>query len=193
MSSMPTLTDHAEEHRVTRASFEALREAGRDGSRYELLGGEVLVTPSPSFLHQYVAGELFALLKARLHADLVILSAPFDVLLDGARGGETTLQPDLLVAPRTAFTDAALPTAPVLVVEILSPSTWRRDLGAKRDAYAAAGVQHYWVAAPETPSITVYQLGDDGGYREEAHVIGEQLGKVSAPVELTLCPADLMP
>ena len=65
MSSMPTLTDHAEEHRVSRASFEALRDAQRDGSRYELLAGEVLVTPSPSFLHQYAAGELFALWMAR--------------------------------------------------------------------------------------------------------------------------------
>lgn len=142
MSSMPTLTDHAEEHRVSRASFEALRDAQRDGSRYELLAGEVLVTPSPSFLHQYAAGELFALLKARLSGDLVLLSAPFDVHLGTVDGADTTLQPDLLIAPRTAFTEAALPVAPVLVVEILSPSTWRRDLGAKRDAYAGAGVPH---------------------------------------------------
>lgn len=53
---MPTLTDHAAEHQVSRAEFEALREAQRDGSRYELLAGEVLVTPSPSFLHQCASG-----------------------------------------------------------------------------------------------------------------------------------------
>lgn len=192
MSSMPTLTDHAEEHRVSRASFEALRDAQRDGSRYELLAGEVLVTPSPSFLHQYAAGELFALLKARLSGDLVLLSAPFDVHLGTVDGADTTLQPDLLIAPRAAFTEAALPVAPVLVVEILSPSTWRRDLGAKRDAYAGADVQHYWVVAPDTPSVTVYQLGDDGAYSEVAHLTGEQTWTVAAPVEVTLCPADLV-
>lgn len=192
MSSMPTLTDHAEEHRVSRAEFEALRETRRDGSRYELLAGEVLVTPSPSFLHQYVATELLAVLKAGLKGDLVLLGAPFDVLIDTKGDGESVLQPDLLIAPRASFTDSDLPAAPLLAVEILSPSTWRRDLGAKRDAYAAAGVRHYWVVAPHTPSITVYELGTDGAYREEAHLTNNQTWAVTAPVKLTLCPADLV-
>ncbi|WP_114907791.1 Uma2 family endonuclease [Ornithinimicrobium murale] len=192
MSSMPTLTDHAEEHRVSRAEFEALREARRDGSRFELLAGEVLVTPSPSFLHQYASGELFSLLKARLSGDLVLLSAPFDVHFDAVDGAEAVLQPDLLIAPRTNFTDSELPVAPTLAVEILSPSTWRRDLGSKRDAYAAAGVQHYWVVAPSTPSITVYARGEDAAYREEAHLTDDQSWTVRAPVEVTLRPADLV-
>lgn len=101
-------------------------------------------------------------------------------------------RPDLLIAPRASFTDAELPVAPILAVEILSPSTWRRDLGSKRDAYAAAGVRHYWVIAPNTPSITVYQLGEDGAHREEAHLTDDQTWTVRAPVEVTLRPADLV-
>lgn len=193
MSSMPTLTDRAEEHRVSRAEFDVLREEQRGGGRYELLAGEVLVTPSPSFLHQYVTGQLLALLQPRLSRDLVVLPAPFDVPLDTADGTQAVLQPDLLVARRDDFADSELPVAPVLVVEILSPSTWRRDLGIKREAYAFAGVQTYWVVAPHTPSITVYTLGEDGAYREEAHLTDEQAWTVTAPVEVTLCPADLVP
>lgn len=80
----------------------------------------------------------------------------------------------------------------MLVVEVLSPSTWRRDRGAKRDAYAAAGVEHYWVVAPEIPSLTAYRLGANGAYREEAHVTGDQRWTATSPAEITVCPVDLV-
>ena len=50
----------------------------------------------------------------------------------------------------------------MLVVEALSPTTWHRDLGVKMGAYAEAGVEHYWVVAPTTRSVTTYRLSAQG-------------------------------
>ncbi|MCK0111433.1 Uma2 family endonuclease [Ornithinimicrobium sp. F0845] len=190
---MPTLTDRAHEHRVSRAEFEAFREERekrQDGARYELLDGEILMTPSPGGLHQLIATRLVLLISAALPAGREVVTAPLDVELQAGKG-DTTLQPDVLVTDRADLTGGGLQATPVLVIEILSPSTWRRDLGVKRDAYATAGVEHYWVVAPDTPSITAYRLGPDGAYREECHVTGEEQWTAAAPVEITLCPAEL--
>lgn len=64
-------------------------------------------------------GELFVLLRAACPADLKVLLAPFDVAL----AADTVVQPDIVVARRTDLTSRDLPTAPVLAVEVLSPST----------------------------------------------------------------------
>ncbi|USQ78751.1 Uma2 family endonuclease [Ornithinimicrobium faecis] len=189
---MPMLTDRTTEHRISRDHFERIREAGSELLRFELLDGEVLVTPSPSTPHQRPVMRLALTLGPLLPEGTELLGAPYDVLLDDAAEGDTTLQPDLLVARTADLTYANLPAAPVLVVEVLSPSTWRRDLGAKRDAYARAGVAHYWVLAPDMPSLTAYRLDPSGGYREEAHVIGDEQWATTSPVEITLCPADLI-
>lgn len=192
--SMPMLTDRAHENRVSRAEFEAFREEREkraDGARYELLDGEIVVTPSPGGNHQLVATRLAILISAALPADWEVVTAPLDVEMPGSEG-DTMLQPDVLITERNHLTDGGLHVAPLLTIEVLSPSTWRRDLGAKRDAYAAAKIRHYWVMAPNTPSLTLYRLGPDGAYLEEAHLVGEQRRTLDDPVEVTLCPADLV-
>ncbi|NLG20351.1 MAG: Uma2 family endonuclease [Actinomycetales bacterium] len=194
MTSMPTLTDRAHEHRVSRAEFERYRDERDqrpDGARYELLDGEIVVTPSPAPIHQHVVRRLMHLLDAVVPDDSALLTAPMDVVLTGA--ADSLVQPDLLLSAwEDPETKTTFSTPPALIVEILSPSTWRRDLGPKRDLYAAAGVEHYWVVAPDTPSVTIYRLGDDGAYREETHLTGDQRWSTTVPVEVTLCPADLV-
>lgn len=192
MMSMSTLTGHGRDYRLSRAGFEEFRDGRRDHARYELLDGEVLVTPAPSTAHQRAIMGLALVLGPVLPHGMELLGAPYDVLLDDVAEGDTTLQPDLLIARTADLTDANLPAAPVLVVEVLSPSTWRRDLGPKRDAYAAAGVEHYWIVAPDTPSLTAYRLAAEGAYREEAYVAADQRWSTTTPVEVTLCPADLV-
>lgn len=59
-------------------------------------------------------------------------------------------------------------------------------------AYAEVGVEHYWVVAPTPPSLTVYRLSSDGSYDEVRHVEGSEPAKITAPVQLTLCPEDLV-
>lgn len=124
-----------------RADLDAMPD---DGRRYELIDGSIIVTPSPSMRHQYASGRLHLLLSAACPADLIVLFAPFDVALDDT----SVLQPDLLVARSADFTEQDLPLAPLLAVEVLSPSTRRIDLTLKRSRYEAAGTVSYWGRRP---------------------------------------------
>jgi len=87
-----------------------------DGRRHELIDGVLLVTPAPSVRHQVAVANLFALLRAGCPESLIALTAPLDVAL----ADDTIVQPDLVVARRQDFTEQDLPTAPLLVVEVLS-------------------------------------------------------------------------
>lgn len=188
---MQLRTGRAEAYRVSRSEFETLRDRPLGADRYELLDGQVLVTPSPSPAHQRVVADLIALLHPAVPSDWWVLPRPLDVELT-TKDGDTVLQPDLLIARQGLLTATGHDGPPVLVVEVLSPTTWQRDLGVKMAAYAQAGVPHYWVVAPTTRSITVYQLGDDHTYTEHAHVEGEQAVTLETPIKVTLSPASLL-
>jgi len=158
-----------------------------DGWRYELLDGTLLVSPAPSFRHQQVSLRLAVLLDAVRPADLVVLTAPFAVGLTA----DTELQPDLLVAPRAQFTDKDLPGAPLLAVEILSPSTRLIDLNLKRARYEQAGCASYWVVDPAGPRLTVWALVD-GAYAQVADVGAGGSWTATAPYAVTVEPAALV-
>lgn len=158
-----------------------------DGRRYELIDGSLVVTPAPSLRHQVVAGQLHLRLAAACPQELLVLFAPFDVTLDD----RSVLQPDLLVAPRSAFTAGDLPAAPLLVVEVLSPSTRHIDLGLKKSRYETAGTPAYWVVDPAGPSITVWHLVD-GVYVEQGRASGDEELTLDRPFPVTVRPRDLI-
>ena len=158
-----------------------------DGHRYELLDGTLLVTPAPSLNHQLCAGSLFVLLREARQPGQVVLLAPFDVRLSRI----TVLEPDVLVAWRADLTPARLEGTPLLTVEILSPSTRRIDVSAKRLAYEAAGVPAYWLVDPDIPSLTVLEL-EDGRYVERATVAGDEPFHATVPFPVTVEPAGLL-
>ena len=169
---------------LTRVDLDALRDNGAgDGHRYELIDGVLVVTPSPSYAHQEVSSRLSMLLGQACPAGLVVLYAPFDVALDD----DTVMQPDLLVARRADFTHRDLPVAPLLAVEILSPSTRRFDLTLKRSRFEAAGVASYWVVDPLELSLTAWEL-EDGHYVEVAHVHGNATFVASRPFAVDTVP-----
>lgn len=171
---------------LTREDLDALRPT--EGSeRYELLDGAILVTPGPGRWHQAVVVELTVLLRTQRPDGLVVKVAPFDVAL----AEDTVLQPDLLVAVSSDLTDKELPGAPLLAVEVLSPSTRRIDQLLKRDRFAAAGVPSYWLIDPGEPSVTVLELGDNG-YRETQVAHGQEWVRVTAPFPVELRPVDLL-
>lgn len=171
---------------LTREDLDALRPA-EGSARYELLDGAILVTPGPGRWHQAVVVELTVLLRTRRPDGLVVKTAPFDVAL----AEDTVLQPDLLVTRAIDLTDKELPSAPLLAVEVLSPSTRRIDLLLKRDRFAAAGVPSYWLVDPAVPSVTVLELVD-GAYREAQVRQGTEQVRVSAPFPLKFRPVDLV-
>lgn len=161
-----------------------------DGLQYELLDGLLLVSPAPVASHQRAAGNLFVLLRARCPDDLEVFFAPLDWRPDR----RTSLQPDLLVVRRADVTDRPIDVPLRLAVEVLSPTTRRKDLVLKRSKYEDAGVASYWVVDPGTsdapPSLVAWDL-HDGRYVEVARVSGEAPATLSEPFPVTVVPAAL--
>lgn len=135
-----------------------------DGRRYEIIGGVLYVANAPSYEHQFTSGEILRQLAnfVVLNKLGVVISAPFEVHLPGIA---KPVQPDVLFirADQRPKTDVQIFTgAPDLVVEVLSPSSLRRDQHIKFGAYERAGVREYWIADPKTRSVTIYTLPEDG-------------------------------
>jgi Uma2 family endonuclease len=163
-----------------------LESAPDDGRRYELIDGALVVTPAPSSGHQGVVVEVCYLLRGLCPPDLRVIVAPFDVALSD----DSVLQPDLLVARREDFAERDLPTAPLLAVEVMSPSTRRIDRMLKHARYEAAGCPSYWLIDPDEPALTVFEL-HDGRYVEETHVTGDQAHRAKRPFAVELRPEAL--
>lgn len=170
---------------LTRADLEAM--PSDDGHRYELIDGVLIVSPSPRHLHQRVAARLHLILHAAAANELEVLFAPFDVVL----ANDTVIQPDLIAAPMSDFTERDLPTAPLLAVEVLSPSTRGVDLMLKRERLQRAGCPHYWLVDPDEPSVTALALYD-GAYRETAHAAADETFCVTAPFPVSFTPTSLV-
>ena len=125
---------------------EMVRALPADGTRYEVVDGELFVTPAPSFDHQEAVAQLWARVQPYVKAHVVGHAAmsPADVELDP----HTLVQPDLFVVP---LTDGRRPkrwsdvTGLILAVEVLSPSSARADRTVKRRLYQRAGVAEYWI------------------------------------------------
>jgi len=180
---MGTVTTLPRGRALTREDLDAMPD---DGHRYELIDGTLVVTPAPSYRHQTIVGQLYLVLTGACPSDLQVLFAPFDVAL----AEDSILQPDMLVARRADFTARDLPIAPLLAVEVLSPSTRRVDLTLKRSRFEAAGCASYWVVDPEGPALTAWDLRD-GEYAEVAHVIGDEAYAASLPFDVLVSPAGL--
>jgi len=142
-------------------TYNDLSQMPDDGKRYEIIGGELFVTPSPIKKHQKLSGRLYQLLSDQAQAGHgEAYFAPVDVRL----APYDIVQPDLLFILRDRL-DIYLPSGvvegpPDIVVEILSPSTRGIDQIRKAALYARGGVHEYWIADPDAPSLTVYTLRD---------------------------------
>ena len=167
----------------TRADLDRMPE---DGNRYELLEGEIVMAPAPSYRHQWIVSELHFLLRFHRPDGLAVLVAPFDVELDL----DTVVEPDILVVEADRPEDRGLIGAPLLAVEVLSPSTRGRDLNRKKTLYERAGVASYWIVDPDGPSLTAWELRD-GRYQVVAAISGSETWTAGLPFEVTVSPADL--
>lgn len=161
---------HSTRQRWTYAEFARLPTSGT--TRYEVIAGELVVTPAPGLRHQQIATRLTALLYAYVsqHRLGQVIAGPFDVLF--AEGDY--LEPDLIfmAADRLhLLSDRGAEGAPDLVVEIISPSTAHRDRGVKLERYRHYGVAEYWVLDPAAHTIERWALTDGAA---EPLVLGPQ-------------------
>ena len=153
--------------RSTASDFAQLPE----GTLCELINGELVMSPSPTYKHQRLAFALAVLLhefaEARNAGEVVM--APMDVYFTDT----DCFQPDILFVSRErlAIIRDVVHGAPDLVIEILSPSTAYNDLTRKKRVYEEHGVREYWVVDPEERSIEVY-VNVDGFFQRSSVAYG---------------------
>lgn len=137
-------------------TVDVLDELPADTCRYELVHGELLVTPAPTFWHQELVARLFRQVDRYLERYPLghVMFSPADVRW----GRETGLQPDLFVIPpATARSmDWRAVRELLLVVEVLSPATARADRFTKRRRYQEAAVPWYWIVDPDACAVEVW-------------------------------------
>jgi Uma2 family endonuclease len=143
-----------------------------DDERYELIEGELLMTPSPITKHQRISRELeFEIMKFVKANDLgEVFYAPYDVYLDN----ENVVQPDILFISKERLNiigEKNIQGAPDLVIEIISESTAYRDLVQKKKLYGKFGVKEYWIVIPGEALVEVYILKD------KAYMLHQTYGK----------------
>ena len=161
-----------------------------DEEHFDVVGGVPVLTPSPTPAHQLVLYRLTQLLGAVLPSGFVILQAPLDWVLWEAPRLQVR-QPDLVVVPATAVRGTHLSAPPVLLVEVLSPGSRDRDLVHKRDEYAQAGLDHYWVVDPAEPRLIAF--GRSGlSLVLVAQAVGDETVALDEPFPVTLSPGQLV-
>lgn len=158
-----------------------------DGNRYEVIDGEVLVTPAPSPRHQWVSASLYQLLRGYvLRHELGVVLWDVDLLFVTGQ----FLRPDMVFVPRAGragITDRGVESAPGLVVEVLSPSSRTIDRAKKPPRYRDFGVPEYWVLDPDARAVEVYRLAQ-GTVTPElcANVLRWQPDATVPPLDLAL-------
>ena len=146
--------------RWTLEEFYEARDAAPPGVRYELVDGEILVTPAPRWPHQRIAAELFVLLHAYLRAQPLgeVFLSPVDVKLEP----NLVLQPDIFVVPQGLLRKRSdIVNRLLLAAEVISPSSARHDRVRKRPVYQRNRVPEYWVIDDRAQLVERWRPDDD--------------------------------
>jgi Uma2 family endonuclease len=163
----------------------ATGERGRDGRRYEVVDGRLLVTGVQPPAHQSAVVALMVRLKQACPPDQLVAVGS----LDFRPMRRLSLRPDLLVCRRADAGPQYVQHA-LLAVEVLSPTTRITDVVLKRDLYERSGVPSYWLLDPTHQELTILTLTPTG-YTCRAVVQGEEPFTADFPFPVHLSPADL--
>lgn len=141
------------DEKITAAEYEKLPE----GPPQQLINGEIIMSPAPSFYHQRIVVKLTTIFENYVSANNlgVVNASPIDVYLKE----DEVYQPDIIFISneRKKIIDMNVKGAPDLIVEVLSPSNAYYDLVHKKNIYEETGVKEYWVVDPGEKTVEVYE------------------------------------
>lgn len=177
---------------LTIADYAALPED--DQRRWELLEGNLLMSPSPTPRHMIAVAQLYGVINSQLPLGLrAVPDVDLDLQLAPADQPGTSRRPDLVVVSEAELQrvedEGGLlrASATVLVVEIISPGSKRTDTVIKRSEYADAGIAHYWIIDLERPtSLVAAHLAGEFGYQDGGAVTGVFESGEPFPVRIDL-------
>lgn len=142
-----------------------------EDERIELIDGVIYHVSMPSIRHQRIVGEIDFTFKSfvkKKKGKCEIFGAGIDVRLDC--DDKTMVVPDIsVVCEKDKFTEQYLDGAPDLVVEVLSPSTRKKDMTLKLSKYAEAGVREYWIIDPKKETVIVYEFSREDEADTQIH------------------------
>jgi len=143
----------------TYEEFMSLPEGG--SLRYEIIDGELCMTPSPSPRHQRISLRMSIIIGTYLDRSPIgeVFAAPCDVVF--SKDPLQVVEPDLVFVSKehlSIITEKNIQGVPDLTVEILSPSTETADRRVKHSLYQRFGVSEYWIVDPETETVQVFRL-----------------------------------
>lgn len=141
-------------------TYQDYRDLPDDGYRYEVIWGELFMTPAPSTGHQLISRNLGFMIwdYVRTHDLGEVLFAPVDLVIEP---GATPVQPDILFIAKEhldIITEKNVYGVPDILIEILSPSNPEHDQERKFKLYEQAGVPEYWMVDPETHTMEIFTL-----------------------------------
>jgi len=135
--------------------------------KLELIDGEIVAMASPTWRHQEIVTTFIASISNHLKekgSKCKVLS-DVDTRLNYAKGDDTAVRPDILmVCDRSKFDEKSIKGAPDFIVEILSPSTAKRDMKVKLIKYCEAGVKEVWIIDPVAEIVLTYVLNPSGSH-----------------------------
>ena len=171
--SESSLAYGAENKRMSYQEF--IEMTANSDERYELIDGEVYLLESPVYDHQAILSEIHVILHDWFKGKPCRpLFAPFDVTLAKSEENISVVQPDILVICDMDHIDSNghYQGVPTLVVEVMSPSTRRKDMLKKLDLYLQTGVQEYWLIDPNKRSVFLYSF-KSGDFLDNRTYIGD--------------------
>ena len=165
------MTQLREMQSVTLAEFEAIKK--QEGLTYELIDGVVMMSPRPGAKHQKISGKTYAKLLQILEDKNCEPILEIDLVLE-----QQNFVPDLMIICDENVDDMVrCEKPPLIIIEIVSPSSASRDHIIKREAYEKLGVQEYWIISPGERCITVFSFATN----ERAHFCDKQVQSFVMP------------
>jgi Uma2 family endonuclease len=138
-------------------TFQDYLDLPNDGKRYEIIEGELIMSPAPFTIHQQVSLNIVVELASFIRKTKAgkIFYAPTDIILNDLN----VVQPDILFISREnlqIIKDKNIKGVPDLIIEIVSPATGYYDLSGKKDLYEKFGVPEYWIVDPMKQRVEIY-------------------------------------
>ena len=142
-------------------TYEDYKTLPETGPRYQIIEGDLIMTPAPPTLHQRISANIEYFLRQHTwqSGEGEVFDAPVDVILSDT----DVVQPDILWLQsenRTMVKKEGIFGAPDLVIEVISPSTEAHDRGVKRKLYAKYGVKELWLVDGHKKEIEIYSIGN---------------------------------